>query len=373
MKKLVLFTLSVIIAASILACSAPPTPTPKPQPTASAVKVSNRIVAEGKAVPARYAALNFQTPGTVAQVFVTVGERVTAGKVLAQLDSKQLELQLAQAEANLVVAQAKFNQLKRGPTPEDLAAAQQSVKSAQTAYDKLLKPDPNDILSAKTDLEKAQAALNAAQAAFDAVGGESNPFAGMLPQRLQLQNAWLDYQKAQIAYNNKINPPDVQVQQALATLQAAKNQLAKLTPTAEDLAAAEANVKAAQAARDLANDQVARAKLVAPFDGVIASIDVKPGEQASAAAPVMRIADPSNMQVETTDLTEINVVNVKVGDAVKVAFDAVPELELTGTVASIKGFGENRQGDIIYTLVIKLDKQDERLRWNMTAKVTIAK
>lgn len=373
MKKIGIIALLVILAISILACSAPPTPTPKPQPTVAAIKISNRVVAEGKAVPARYAALNFQTPGTVTQVFVAVGERVTAGKVLAQLDSKQLELALAQAEANLAAAQAKFNQLKRGPTPEDLAAAQQTVKSAQTAYDKLLKPDPNDILSAKTDLDKAQAALKTAQAAYDSVGGDSNPNAGMLPQRLQLQNAWLDYQKAQIAYNNKINPPDVQVQQALAVLQTAKNQLAKLTPTAEDLAVAEANAKAAQAARDLANEQLARAKLVAPFDGVIASIDVKPGEQASPAAPVLRLADLTNMQVETTDLTEINVVNVKVGDAVKVSFDAIPELELTGTVASIKGFGENRQGDIVYMLVIKLDKQDERLRWNMTAKVTIAK
>lgn len=373
MKKLVLLALLFIVAFSVIACSSAPTPTPKPQPTAGAIKVSNRIVAEGKAVPARYAALSFQTSGTVAQVLVGVGERVTAGKVLAQLDSKQSELSLAQAEANLAAAQAKFNQLKRGPTPEELAAAQQSVKSAQTTYDKLLKPDANDILLAKTDLEKAQAALNTAQAAFDAVGGESNPFAGMMPQRLQLQNAWLDFQKAQIAYNNKITPPDAQVQQSLANLQSAKNQLAKLTPTAEDLAAAEANAKASQAARDLATEQLARAKLIAPFDGVIASIDVKPGEQAGAGTPVMRIADPSNMQVETTDLTEINVVNVKVGDAVKVAFDAVPELELTGTVASIKGFGENRQGDIIYTLVIKLDKQDERLRWNMTAKVTISK
>jgi HlyD family secretion protein len=48
-------------------------------------------------------------------------------------------------------------------------------------------------------------------------------------------------------------------------------------------------------------------------------------------------------------------------------------LELTGKVASIKGFGENRQGDIVYTVVVKLDTQDPRLRWNMTAKVTFSK
>ncbi|MCI0475645.1 MAG: HlyD family secretion protein, partial [Anaerolineales bacterium] len=89
--------------------------------------------------------------------------------------------------------------------------------------------------------------------------------------------------------------------------------------------------------------------------------------------PVVRIADTANFQIETTDLTEINVVNIKEGDAATVTLDAITDLELTGKVASIKGFGENKQGDIVYTIVVKLDKQDPRLRWNMTAKVTITK
>jgi len=373
MKKLILLVVLGLLAFGTLACASTPTPTPKPQPTVSAIKSSSRVVAEGKVVPARFATLAFQVAGVVAQVPVAVGAQVKAGQVIAQLDSKQLELQLAQAEANLASAQARFNQLKRGPMPDELAAAQQNLKAAQTAYDKLLKPDPNELAALKADLEKTQAALKQAQTAYDAVGGDSNPNAGMLPQRLLLQNAWLDYQKAQAAYNNKVNPPDAQVQQALAAVQSAKSQLAKLTPTAEDLAAAEANVKGAQAARDLAAEQLARAKLVAPFDGTIASLDIKPGETVGAGTPVARLGDFTTMQVETTDLTEISVINVKEGDAAKVSFDAIPELELNGKVASIKGYGDNRQGDIVYTLVITLDQQDARLRWNMTAKVTISK
>ena len=89
--------------------------------------------------------------------------------------------------------------------------------------------------------------------------------------------------------------------------------------------------------------------------------------------PVARIADTSTWQVETTDLTEINVVNVKEGDPVTITLDAISGLELTGKVQRIKGFGENKQGDIVYTIVVVLDKQDERLRWNMTAKVNIGK
>ena len=274
MKQVLTATL-IFIALSAIACTnAAPTPTPTPQPTLSAVKSTSRVIAEGRVIPTKNATLSFQVSGLINLVPVSVGSTVKAGQVLAQLDSKQLELQLAQADANLASTQARFNQLKKGPTADDLASAQQNVKSAQIAYDKLLKPDANDLAMVKADLDKAQAALKSAQAAYDAIGGDNNPNAGMLPQRLQLQNAYLDLQKAQTAYNNKVNPPDAQVQQALAALQSAKNQLAKLTPSAEDLAGSEASLKAAQAARDLTAEQLTRAKLVAPFDGTVVSVEL---------------------------------------------------------------------------------------------------
>ncbi|MBA3533913.1 MAG: efflux RND transporter periplasmic adaptor subunit, partial [Ardenticatenales bacterium] len=43
-----------------------------------------------------------------------------------------------------------------------------------------------------------------------------------------------------------------------------------------------------------------------------------------------------------------------------------------GTVTRIRTIGENKQGDITYTVIVTPDKQDERLRWNMTAIVDIA-
>jgi len=87
---------------------------------------------------------------------------------------------------------------------------------------------------------------------------------------------------------------------------------------------------------------------------------------------LVRLADLGNWQIETTDLTELGVVNVREGDDVAVTFDALPDLQLPGKVATIRGYGEDRQGDIVYTVVITPDRHDERLRWNMTAKVSIA-
>ncbi len=373
MKKVFFLVASLIVIALVTACGGATNPQAKPtvQPTIPAVKASSKIIAEGKVVPVRSANLSMATSGLVAQVPVKEGDRVAAGQALIQLDTKQLDLQLAQADANLASAQAKLAQLKRGPNADELAAAQQAVKSAQAAYDALLKPSQNELSALKADVDKAKAAVDQAQAAYDQTGGDSNPYAGMMPQRAALQSAWLDYQKALSAYQAKTNPTDAQIQQALSALQTAKSQLAKLTPAPEDIAAAEANVKALQAERDLAADNLARAKLSAPFAGVVASISIKAGEQASAGTPVVQLADVSTWQVDTTDLTEINIVRVREGDAATLTFDAIPELELSGKVARIRALGENRQGDIVYTVTVKPDKSDERLRWNMTAKVSI--
>ena len=83
------------------------------------------------------------------------------------------------------------------------------------------------------------------------------------------------------------------------------------------------------------------------------------------------MADLSDWRIETDDLTEINVVYVQEGDRVAISIDALPDLELEGTVTRIKPLGENKQGDITYTATITPDSIDERLRWNMTASVII--
>ncbi len=147
------------------------------------------------------------------------------------------------------------------------------------------------MISLKTDLERAKAQQERATAAYDRVGGDSNPQANMLPERVQVQTAWLDMQKAEIAYNAKLNPTNAQVQAALATLESARSQLVKLQPNADDVAAAQANVNASQAARDLAAEQLKNGKLVAPFDGTVTAIDAKVGEQAAAGTIMARVAD----------------------------------------------------------------------------------
>jgi HlyD family secretion protein len=112
-------------------------------------------------------------------------------------------------------------------------------------------------------------------------------------------------------------------------------------------------------------------ELRAPFAGTIAALDLKVGETVVPGTPVVHLADLATWQIETTDLTELNIVRVRPGSAVTVTFDAIPALELPGTVSRIRALGENKQGDITYVVTITPDRQDERLHWNMTASVSM--
>ncbi len=128
----------------------------------------------------------------------------------------------------------------------------------------------------------------------------------------------------------------------------AEAELAKLTadPDISELARAEAAVARAELAVKQAQRALDLATLTAPFDGTIAALDLKLREYVAPGAPIVQLADTSGWQIETSDLTELNVVKVREGDPVTVTFDALPEVSLLGTVMRIKGLGENKQGDI---------------------------
>lgn len=431
MKRIVVGGLALLLLLVMSACANRAKPAAAPTPTAPAAAPAGvqaggqtyggQIIAEGQVVPVRSAALSFPAAGIVISAPVALGEQVAAGQLLAQLDTRQLALRLAQAEADLTIAQARLDQLNRGPAAEELAAAQQNVVAAQAAYDKVRAgPAASDAAAARAALNAAQqdyarvragptaeqlsnltaqvdnarAALDQAQAAYDRV--KSAPDVGARPESVQLQQATNNYnaavaarkeaqshptaaelaaaaaqvQAAQAALD-RLTPAAAESQAALAALANAKAALARLQPSADDRAVLEAGVKVARAARDLAAEQLTATRLVAPFAGTVMSLNIAPGEYAMLGAPVVRLADTSAWQIETKDLTELNVVQVKEGLAASLTFDAIPGLELSGRVSQVKPYGDTRQGDIVYTVVITPDQQDERLRWNMTAKVSI--
>ena len=114
---------------------------------------------------------------------------------------------------------------------------------------------------------------------------------------------------------------------------------------------------------------LADAELSAPFPGTVAKLDIKVGETASAGTTIATIADFSKWVIKTTDLTEIDVVNIKQGQTALITLDALPDVKLTGTIDAIGQTYSEKQGDIVYEVTIILNDTNPDLRWGMTAEV----
>ncbi len=427
MKKIAVGLLSsgliLLAACSSGAQSAQPTPSA----TEAAVKASGKIVAEGRVVPARNAALSFQATGIISEVLAAEGAQVDAGQVLVRLDARQQHAAVAQAQAGLNQAQAALDALKAGPRvqevqtaqaaldaakaqlaklqagarPEDIAASAAAVSIAQAQMQEVQDGASEQQLGAAyADVANAGAALKQAQYAYDAAFKQDPAGINASPAALALEQATNNYNAAKARYDDLAQGPTAssldlakaRVQQAgaqLNSIKAAPRQadldavnaevkraqaqldLVKAGARAEDIAAAQAAVDSAQATLEQAQSALTDTELRAPFAGVVAFLDVHVGEQATPGTVVARVGDPSAWEIETTDLTELNVVNVHEGTQATISLDALPGAELAGKVVRIRQFGENKQGDIVYTVVVQPDKQESRLRWNMTASVAL--
>ena len=360
--------------AMIVACASPVVNAPMPSSTSAASRVSiqsaTSIRAIGTIASANQASLAFQMAGRVKQINVKEGDVVHAGDLLVSLDTTMLDLQIAQAQSALDTAQARLDQLKN-PASADVAAAQAQVASAQAVLAQLKTPTVNDIQMAKADLDMAQAAVAQAQAAYDRAGGAGNPFIGMLPQALALQQASDVLLKAQAAFNARTNPSDAQLKQSQALVEQAQAQLNRLTnPSPNDVKTAQAAVAQAQAALDLAKQNVANAKIVAPFDGTVVWFGPHLGESAAPNAPMVTIADLAHMQVQI-GVDENTVAQLKVGQAATITADALPGKTLTGRISKIGLLATTTAGIISIPVTLNLDTADTSIAPGLSATVEI--
>ena len=184
---------------------------------------------------------------------------------------------------------------------------------------------------------------------------------------------------------DKVNAGDVLVQldtaileakvlEAEASKRAAEtevNYLRRITNTsAENIQAAEAEVSRQQAILDAALENLNLATLTTPIGGTVASVDISLGETVTPGLIVVIVGDMSKMQLETTDLSERDVPDVKIGQSVSVYIDALDQ-EVSGKISYIARQASTLGGDVVYAVTITLDEEVPELRWGMSAEVTI--
>lgn len=379
------------------------TPTPLPTvvlgnssttPQAAASSQANTgggVTASGVVVPAQQAQIASAAGGAIIALDVAVGEQVKAGQVLVRLaGSEKVQAAIGAANMELLSAQQALKTLHKN-SDSARTAAQLRLANAQKALDEAQKQrtwkqyrngSQSAIELAQADLVLAKDALQSAQDNFNGFAGKSETDLGRANALSALSAARSAYDKALANLNYLQAMPNViDVNQVEAELQSAKAEVEnaqsaydqlKNGPDPDALALAEERVKNAQAQLAASQASLDDLELRAPFAGTVARINIHSGEWAVPGQPILVLADLEHLRIETTDLSERDIPQIKTGQPAVVTVKALNR-EVSGHVSEISPLADTLGGDVVYKTTIDLDTRLPELRAGMSAEVQFGK
>jgi multidrug efflux pump subunit AcrA (membrane-fusion protein) len=370
----------LLTSCSVLGGTGTPESTPIP-----VVSDNGAVISQGNIVPKDYMYLAFPGGGHVAEILVKQGDTVIAGQVLARLgDQQQYQANLTTAQLELTNAQQALDDLNKN---SDLAAAsawlslldaKQNLIQAQNAWSAVdTDAYQQQIDDAVIKVSDMKTQLDDAQTEFD----KYTSLASDNPTRKAAETALKD---AQDNYDQAVHEHDQLVidhdraQANLSLAQAQQNQAqndydaTRNGPDPEKLSLAQQNLDVAQAHVAAAQSALANLDLKAPFNGTVVDVNVSVGELVGTDKWAVLVADFSEWYVETSDLTEQEVVKLSMGQAATVVPDALPDQHLASSISEISDMFYVSAGDVLYHVRLKLDQTDPSLRWGMTVEVDFA-
>lgn len=241
--------------------------------------IASTFTEEGVVVPALEREIYSSLTGKVTSVYVQEGQDVKKGDLLIQLDTKEIEYQLAQLRGQLTSVKGQEQQAVRQPYASQVAQQQLAI-------------------------EQAKLQLEAAQNEFDRINSLYR--AGVVSQEV--------FEEA----GRTVRQMENLLSQQEAALQLIQEQHRPSAGIEEQFSGLEASL-AAQIA--LLEYQQAQGRMFAPMNGKIKVMYVKEGQMVTPGAPLVTVFQPGKYQVEVFLLTE-DVVDVKPGMKVKVIRDA---------------------------------------------------
>lgn len=392
-KQLLYFPLLLALAASLIGCDRMPVAGAAVTATPIVPLVQTEggvVVVEGNVVPRDFVRIYTRTGGKVSEVLVSKGDVVKKDAPLLRLvtydDREQAEAALAAAKLEQIDAQQALDKLneKSGLTSTELLAAVTTASKA--LIDAQQRLANLDTTLYRDDLDKYQQDVGTAKKELDDAQKEWDKYKDMDPSSQTRRDQKKKFDDAQKKYDDAVRVRDLQineldqakaeVEQAKSTLEDAQRKSGKHKdggPAADDLALAQSRLDNAKAQGTAAQKVLDGTQILAPFDGTVVELDHEAGETLLPNQQVAMVADLSDLYIETTDLTEMDVVKLSEGDTARVKPDALPELSLPAAVTEIARNSGKKGGDVTYTARLKLDNSDPRLRWGMTVEVRFAR
>lgn len=318
-------------------------------PTVSTAKVSKEtlsvlVTASGKMEAGQKADVFPPAAGTLASVAVTEGQQVKAGQLIASMDTGPLEFSVDQARAGVKAAQSQYDLAgKSVPTHEDWDAANAGIDAASAAY------------------SAAKNAYDAFNQAFILAGSPASMEATL----------------------TQLNIAQKQAFAGLESAESGKSKLSIAGKVGAQRAAASAGITQANTGLQLAEDNLSKANLVAPMDGVVLfNATGTPGSDGSLPKAMAGTAvSPASAPFTVVQLGSLNfdaqvdeadVDRVKTGMKATVRLDAFPSQSFGTTVASIKPAAiQTTTGGVAFPVLLNLSSTGKNLLIGMSGSADI--
>lgn len=342
--------------------------------------------ASGKVVPVQSVNISPKNPGTVTQLYVEQGDKVTQNQILARMDSADIQARILQARANLAQQKAKLDQQKAGSRPQEISQAKARLSQAQAQLDAASSGNrPQEIA-------QAQAQVNAIKAKVDLSNQRVRRYRSLYSQGA-IQKDQLDQF---VSEDNTAQANLLEAQKRLALLKSGSRseEIARLKAAVEEaraqlnllesgsrpeeIAQAAAAVSAAQA--QLKTEQVNLDNTIvrAPFSGIItqkfANIGafVTPTTSASTSASATSssiVALARGLEV-LANVPEADIGKIKVGQEVEIIADAYPDQKFKGNIRLIAPEAVNEQGVTLFQVRVAITTGRDTLRSGLNVNLT---
>ncbi len=306
---------------------------------AASKNVTVQIAASGEVVPVKTVNLNPKTAGILEERLVKQGDRVRRGQLIARMENRNLQAQLAQVQAELDKSRASLSLLQAGTRPEVVNQAAESVNQSAA---KITEAQAG-IAKATAQLAQSQAKLTRVQTDFER---KTRLFGQGAIAKSDLDLAQQDYD---VALAQKA-AAETDVAQAKAALGSARADLGssreKLNeqrsgPRIQEIEQAAAQVKSAEAQVQSINVQLEDSSIRAPFDGIITQTGgdngafVTPTSFSSSTGSATFIATLASDLEVVAKVPEVDIGQIKPGQLVDIRTDAFPKEVFKGVVRLI--------------------------------------
>ena len=271
-----------------------------------------------------------------------------------------LQVQLEQKQANAASLQEKLTEAQEDyqDALETYEAAKEGYEGAGTDNTVNFMTIQNGYLSARSKYQQAKSALTQAEDALSenesAITDLQNQLAAaQAKQKIDKLDTEETYQEAVITGQNAQTTYNAAVEDLKETLQEAEETKEKRE---EQLQAFEDFV---------GSDGI----LYATEDGVITEVSYEAGDRLTTTGALFSYATSDDMRI-SVDVTQEDIVDLQVGDAVDITFTAYPEDSYTGSILSINTTATSDYSNTVsYTVEISVEGELEQLYGGMTADV----